>query len=69
MKTQFKVTSNTNWYGYEATNGNRKVEVVRCYQGDWAVFEYVDGKQVVTGHNKSYSYRQAMQVARETLNG
>lgn len=39
-------------YGYEATVGNRKAEVVRAYAGEWHAFYFIDGKQVSLGREK-----------------
>jgi hypothetical protein len=42
------ITDTPNLYGYRVSAPNVRAtsEVVRCYSGDWAVFCYVDGKQV-----------------------
>lgn len=48
-------------HGHKAELGNRSVEFVRCYNGSWTYFAYVDGKQVVIGYE---AMDEASHVAR-----
>ena len=67
------IPSSAGMYGWVASNGNRKAEVVRCYPGQWTMFAYVDGKMqgaAATGQTAAYeSYGAAFARASRFLRG
>jgi hypothetical protein len=64
MATMFAPIEEPYLHGVYATRDNRKVEVVREYASQWAVFCYVDGT-MQRGENVSYpTAAHARKVAR-----
>lgn len=57
-------------YGYQATIGQRFVEVVKAYRGEWLVFGYECGAMVRRDRPAhAHSYRVAMANAKRFLTG
>ncbi len=46
MSIKFNNINQPYMYGKTATVGNRSVEVVRVYEGQWTIFMTIDGKTV-----------------------
>lgn len=67
--TPWRTMSEPNVHGWtrDAISGARsgaRVEVVRCYVGEWEVFAYVDGKHAADGPKASFGSRgDAMRAA------
>lgn len=57
-------------YGFTATVGDRTVEVLRSYPGDWFVYALIDGRVCKAGSDEKrpMSYTDAMRDARDFLN-
>ena len=54
-------------HGYRASDGYHRVEVVRCYAGQWAVFKYRFGAQLRDPDARDMVYASAMKHAREWM--
>ena len=55
-------------YGYTASVGDRTVEVLRSYPGDWFCFATIDRKVCKSTDGRHYLYSEALRQARAFLN-
>lgn len=65
MKIKFQPITEPNLYGYVATLGNKKAEIIRAYGGEWLLFTYFDltMQRKVEENQKRMSYGQAKVAA------
>jgi hypothetical protein len=72
MDKSFARILDKNMHGWTKTKGDYRVEVVRCYENDWAVFRWYKGK-IVKGKDgdgfDNLSMNQATKLANEFCRG
>jgi hypothetical protein len=59
-----------NLYGYFATRGSLKVELIRCYEGRWSIFAYINNKPIrceYLGGDRYYSFNTGKKVLNELV--
>ena len=69
MPADFTEIAEPNLKGYEARRGARRVELIRCYAGQWAVFAYEDGQMIRSNsyQSRDYPFNRALSIANELL--
>ena len=67
----FEQIDEPNAYGYRYCSGNRAVEVLRSYPGDWFLYATIQGRVCKTHYDEKrpVSFRQARREAWDFLNG
>ena len=67
---KFERMSQTNIHGYQASVGDRTVEVIRSYAGDWFVYALIGTRvcKARSDEKRPMSYADAMRDARAFLN-
>ena len=63
---EFARLTDPNMYGYKASDGYKRVEVVRCYSGEWSVFRYLLGEMQRDGAHR-VPFPTAMKEARDWM--